>query len=552
MATSPHDVKEIQEIDHHEITEDHKDPLDIAKAPVLKSSFDELTPWETAKTFKKAVFVCFMLCVAAAADGYQINLNGNIIANPGFVQQVGYLDPATGKYALNPQHTALWGALQSLGQLIGMVLLNPISDKIGRKMTLYVLWVILLGSILIETFTKNFQHWAGAKLLAGVGIGSLQATLPIYIAEWSPVNIRGTLCGTTVMYAVVNNVGSFLAPLVLTVVKGKDVNEWKIPVLTQWAFLGIMLPIFWWLPETASYYAARDQHDRGIAVLRRVNGGVPGYDPEAEYEVVKNIILEERERQAAAGVDYQNWRQILRSYGECFQGCNWKRTIAASLPASIQQLTGLAFLSVYSSLFFRELGFTDAFEITSIIFGVKIGAVLVVCLTTDKLGRRIPIISFGVVCLLMLLIIGILGHVEKNQATKIVLILAVCVWSCTSVGLGALGWALPGEVPNQKLRARTSGLGSAIAVCFGLTFNTATPIMLQTNGANLGYDTAWIFLGFGTLVTILAVFLLPETAQRNPAELDEMYENGVPAWRMKKYVTEVQKAQAARRGQTIQ
>jgi MFS transporter, SP family, sugar:H+ symporter len=46
---------------------------------------------------------------------------------------------------LNANYTALWGALQSLGQLIGMLSLNVVSDKIGRKMTLYMLWIILTG-----------------------------------------------------------------------------------------------------------------------------------------------------------------------------------------------------------------------------------------------------------------------------------------------------------------------------------------------------------------------------------------------------------------------
>lgn len=44
---------------------------------------------------------------------------------------------------LKAQYTALWGALQSLGQIIGMLSLNPVSDRIGRKQTLYVLWVML-------------------------------------------------------------------------------------------------------------------------------------------------------------------------------------------------------------------------------------------------------------------------------------------------------------------------------------------------------------------------------------------------------------------------
>ena len=85
-----------------------------------------------------------MMCVAAGADGYQISLNGNIIANLGFVRKIGRQN-ATGVYALAPNHTAIWGAMQSLGQLIAMVFINPLSDTFGRKYTLYFLWFVLLG-----------------------------------------------------------------------------------------------------------------------------------------------------------------------------------------------------------------------------------------------------------------------------------------------------------------------------------------------------------------------------------------------------------------------
>jgi MFS family permease len=65
-----------------------------------------------------------------------------VIANQGFINHMGF-PGKDGQYTLHANYTALWGAMQSLGQLVGMVFLNPVSDRIGRKTTLYCLWVIL-------------------------------------------------------------------------------------------------------------------------------------------------------------------------------------------------------------------------------------------------------------------------------------------------------------------------------------------------------------------------------------------------------------------------
>jgi MFS family permease len=72
------------------------------------------------------------------------NITGNVIANQGFINHMGFRN-SKGVMTLNANYTALWGAMQSLGQLVGMVMLNPISDRIGRKMTMYVLWCIMAG-----------------------------------------------------------------------------------------------------------------------------------------------------------------------------------------------------------------------------------------------------------------------------------------------------------------------------------------------------------------------------------------------------------------------
>lgn len=36
---------------------------------------------------------------------------------------------------------------------------------------------------MMETFVKDWKMWAGAKLLAGMGVGAIQSTLPVY-SEW--------------------------------------------------------------------------------------------------------------------------------------------------------------------------------------------------------------------------------------------------------------------------------------------------------------------------------------------------------------------------------
>lgn len=116
-----------------------------------------------------------------------------------------------------------------------------------------------------------------------------------------------------------------------------------------------------------AYYAERDQDEKGKASLRRVNGKVKGYDVEVEYAIIKDTIMEERREMERLGLNNQSFKQLLLSYVECCKGTNARRTLASALPACAQQLTGLAFLGTYASLFFKQSGFTNPFLITTIL-----------------------------------------------------------------------------------------------------------------------------------------------------------------------------------------
>jgi hypothetical protein len=94
-----------------------------------------------------------------------------------------------------------------------------------------------------------------------------------------------------------------------------------------------------------------------------------------------------------------------------------------------------------------------------------------------------------------MMVVGILGFVNKTTPIQNLLIFVACVWaffnkarrSCPNVPIfsfvnliplvGSIGWAFVGEVASQKLRARTAGVAAASSVVFGLTFNTTVPLM---------------------------------------------------------------------------
>jgi SP family sugar:H+ symporter-like MFS transporter len=76
-----------------------------------------------------------------------------------------------------------------------------------------------------------------------------------------------------------------------------------------------------------------------------------------------------------------------------------------------------------------------------------------------------------------------------------------------------------------------------------MTWANVSAFIVNVNGVNWGYNTGWLFLGTGICVCLLVYFYVPEPSRRNPAEIDEMYEKGVPAWRMRTYVTDVQRMQ---------
>ncbi|RSL46603.1 hypothetical protein CEP53_010268 [Fusarium sp. AF-6] len=432
--------------------------------------YEELTPWQTIMKFKMNCLICTAMTISAATDGYQIGLIGNIIANAGFIAQFGTQHTDDGGVVLASSVLSVWASLGSVGQIIGMVTLPFITDRFGRKISMYWYWLLLTISV-----------------FGGTGVGCLQSTIPAYISEVALVRVRGMFL---MAYSFWWILGQFFAPVALQVMVEKDPNDYLTPIYTQWSQIGLMLIIYILVPESPAWLATKGKVEQAKKSLNTIHRGVNGFDVDHQYNLL--LINIEHEREIAAEQNREKWYAI-------FRGRDGLRTVISCWTLMAQQFIGLGIFFGYATYFFQQAGLKDPFKIICITSGINIFFSIVVIAVSDVIGRR---------------------------------------W-LANVGT-TICWGFIGEISSQRLRPYTAGFAAASTCVVGVVMGILIPYMVNAHEWNWGLKTSWLFAGLGAPFTLAMWFLIPETAGRSAAELDELFERKIKPWLFHKTVTATQ------------
>ncbi|KAH8768515.1 general substrate transporter [Hyaloscypha finlandica] len=506
-------------------TTEEQMPTSKGEVPLMRSKADELSVWQSALVFKRVGLIAMTAAFCAALDGYQINLNGGIIANKGFIKQFNPSKTAVfdGKYV------SAWGGIQSAGQFFGQVLLQYATEGLGRKPALLIIWVVLVASIFTESFASDWQHWLVAKLLSGMGVGMLQSTMPLYLSEIAPTQLRGFFINAYSLWFIV---GQLFASVALYRLKATDPLDYKTPIYTQWAMVIPIGIVFALLPETPWWLASKGKLDKARKVLQLCNGGVEGYDIEEQIEVMTSTVRIERQT-AEINKEVGSWA--------IFQGRNLLRFIIAGWPKITQQFVGLTVFNTFAVYFFQYAGNKNPFLVTVILSCVQLLSMILTCTLTDSIGRRPLTVYPYAITVVSVLCLGIIGCFDyTTKALGSLLIFFACLATFSTTGASAIGYAYAAEIPMQRLRARTAAWSLASSNLIGIMFSFCTPLMINHGTTKWGVKTGFFFAGTGFVSVVIAWFILPEVARRTPGEIDELFERKVNLRKFDKYVTDVQ------------
>ncbi|GAA6015523.1 hypothetical protein JCM10207_008623 [Rhodosporidiobolus poonsookiae] len=503
----------------------------LAIAGIPQTSF-----WENRKAFVLA------LCVAVGS--FQYNLDTTIIngfqAMQGFLRVFGDPSPTgNGKYVIETVFQQLITSLLQVGLITASAAIGPFSQIWGRRAGFFVASVIGCIALLIQLFVTTRPPIYVGRWLLGVSNGALVNLVVLWISESSPAHLRGSFVSS---FQVFQGIGGIIGAVVSKAfVNNLTRHSYQYQLIILFAVPAwLMVYSVTYMPESPRWLATKGREAEAARSLRRIRGDE--YKEEylqIELEGIKSAI--EAEKKASEGAKFL----------DIFKGTDLRRTILATCTVTMHASSGINFLVGYGTVFFQIAApGSDAFRNTIILQVCGFAGAVAAPFLARYVGRKTLLAtSFGIstVCFL---IVGTLNEVyptsgggTKNMASGQTLVAMVCIFQAAyNISIGPLAWAAGAEIPSNRLRSLTFSFSMSVGfVAAWLTVFT-TPRYLNI----LGPRVAWIWMPSCLISFLWIIFFLPETNGRTLEELDEMFENRVPAWKFKSYICTGTNIKAAR------
>lgn len=253
------------------------------------------------------------------------------------------------------------------------------------------------------------------------------------------------------------------------------------------------------LPETPNSLIERGFEEKGKKVLKRIRGTE---EVSAEFE---DMV----EASKIANAIKHPFRNILVKR-------NRPQFVMAIFMPMFQILTGINSILFYAPVLFQSMGFKGN---SALISAASTGAVLasstlISMATVDKWGRRILLISGGIVMITCQGIVSIILGVkfgstsELSKGYSILVVIVICLFvAAFGWSWGPLGWTVPSEI--FPLETRSAGQSITVAVNLLFTFIIAQAFLSLLCALKFGIFL--FFAGWIVCMTIFVYMFLPET-----------------------------------------
>ncbi|KKK20427.1 MFS monosaccharide transporter [Aspergillus ochraceoroseus] len=314
-----------------------------------------------------------------------------------------------GEYVFSNVRNGLIVGLLSIGTMIGALVAAPISDRIGRRLSISFWSLIHIVGIIVQIATTDkWYQVAMGRWVAGLGVGALSSVVPMYQSESAPRQVRGAMVSAFQLFVAF---GIFISYLINFGTESiASTASWRITMGIGFAWPLILGLGTLFLPESPRYAYRQGRIDEARDVMCKLYGVGPNHRCIVqEMKEMKDKLDEER----AAGT--ASWHEIFTGPRMFY------RTLLGIALQSLQQLTGANFIFYYGNSIFTSTGLDNSY-VTQIILGaVNFGMTLPGLYVVEHFGRRKSLMVGAAWMFICFMIWASIGHfaldLSNPQAT---------------------------------------------------------------------------------------------------------------------------------------
>ncbi|KAJ3529501.1 hypothetical protein NM208_g9728 [Fusarium decemcellulare] len=454
-------------------------------------------------------------------EGYNQGVLGTVSETPGFIAMAGI---GSDGVVTNSTKQGGLAAAYYFGGMWGCFMGGWVGDKIGRRGGVFIGTILgILGAALMAG-SSNSDMFICARVIAGLGIGFVNAIVPPWVSELSEAHDRGSSFSLVFM---ANYLGIVIAYWLNFGIRNSNVEfRWRFPL--AWMVIPLLvvdlaLPL---LPESPRWLVANGKRSEALDIICKLRGDLSPNDPKVSTEFSQLDAIAEATHQKR-----NNLINIIlggRYSGKLHLG---RRAVMGFMLQWIQQWTGILAIAAWAGTLFSLAGF-DSYKslwLAGLVNTFGVPGTAAASLVIDRMGRIKSLMASFITQGLSLFLVAAFIKTSQDAAatdlgkstklgTAAAAFVFIYLWFFTMFNIVPC-WIYGTEIWPQEIRAKGYSFTIFGWACgCGMT-QFVIPIMLR----NLGYGT-YIFFGAMNMVAMPVVWLFfPEVAQRSLEEINLLF-----------------------------
>ena len=449
----------------------------------------------------KVGYYLYLVCLVAALGGFLFGFDTAVIS--------GTISLVTRDFGLDAVSEGWFVSCALLGCIAGVVISGKLSDSFGRKIVLILSAFLFLVSAVGCMYAGSFASLIAFRLIGGIGIGVASMVSPLYISEFAPARLRGTMVSLYQLALTIGIVTAYFTNAYLASRASELPSQATQAIMSQqvWrAMLGlgavpasIFLLSLIAVPESPRWLLSKGREGAALKILTKIDGP---YAAKKELDAFHS----------------NNAKSEDGSFKTLFQPVYRKALWIGLLLPFLSQVCGINADIYYGPRIIEQAGFTlnNALGGQVTIGLVNVLFTFVAIFTIDKWGRK-PLLYIGIGgAVISLIIIGMLFYFNVISGPWILIFILAFI-ACFAFSFGPVCWVVIGEIFPNGIRGKAMSLATLTLWIGNFFVGQLTPVLLQGLGSSW---TFWIFAICCSPALYLTWKLIPETKGRSLEEID--------------------------------